>query len=270
MDKSSEALYTVGQVAAACGVSRSTLLRLEEEGLLIPTIHDTKRVYSFLDMMKLRQIITLHNYGFTHSIIKEYFEDNGNYGNLFALLAAKQSDIFYFMKEMSLRMEKQENLNVQSLYAPEIPCHCMNLGKSFPYYAIHSELISRQMEEMIAKKYEISPSRPLFITTPWEDLANGADVSAEREFTGHIPLAEMPENPDSSVILIPRHRVLSVLVNGPSVPMPEVINKLKEKIEKDNLVVNGPLYLISMVGPHLGLDIPPERYLARIALPIKE
>ena len=270
MNNGTDAVYTVSQVAQACGVSRSTLLRLEDEGLLIPTIHDTKRVYSFIDMMKLRQILTLHNYGFTHAVIKEYFEDNGNYTNLFSLLAAKQSDIFYFMNEMELRMKTEHKIHVQGIYAPEIICHCRNLGKSFPYYAMHTDLIGRQMEEVIKKKYEVSPSRPLFVTTPWEDLANGADFAAEREFTGHIPLAHMPENPDSSVIVIPKHRVLSVLFHGPSVPMPEIIEEMKKKIEREHLVANGPLYLISMVGPHLGLDIPPERYLARIILPIQE
>ncbi len=263
-------LYTVNQIGVACGVSRATLLRLEEAGLLIPTIHDTKRMYSFHDMMKLRQIVMLHNYGFTYAVISKYFEDNGNYNDLLSLLAAKQSDIFYFMREMELRMDRYDKINVQSIFAPEIPCHCMNLGTSFPHYSMHTDLIGRQMEEVIAKKLEMSPSRPLFVTTPWEDLAAGADFAAEREFTGHIPLVSMPENPDSSVILIPRHRVLSVLYHGPNVPMPEIIEEFKKKIERENLTARGPLYLISMVGPHLGLDIPPERYLARVALPIEE
>lgn len=270
MDTNQETLYSVGQIATACGVSRSTLLRLDEEGLLVPAVHNPNRMYTFHDMMKLRQIVMLHSYGFTHAVIKEYFEDNGNYNNLFAILSAKQSDIFYFMSEMQLRMNTEHKIHVQGLYAPEIICHCKNLGKSFPYYSMHTDLIGRQMKDVIDKKYEISPSKPLFVTTPWEDLAAGADFAAEREFTGHIPLAEMPENPDPDVIKIPKTRVLSVLFHGPSVPMPEIIKEMKEKIEREHLVAKGPLYLISMVGPHLGLDIPPERYLARIILPIEE
>ena len=270
MNSSENKLYMVNQMATACGVSRATLLRLEEEGLLVPTIHDTKRMYSFHDMMKLRQIVMLHNYGFTHAVIRKYFEDNGNYNDLMALLAAKQSDIFYFMSEMQIRMDKYDKINVQSIFAPEIICHRMNLGPSFPYYAMHTDLIARQMEDLIAKKYEVSPSRPLFVTTPWEDLAAGAEFAAEREFTGNIPLAEMPDNPDSSVVVIPRQRMLSVLYNGPTVPMPEIIEEFKKKIERENLTALGPLYLISMVGPHFGLDIAPERYLARVTLPIED
>lgn len=271
MNTAIEAMYTVGQVAEACGVSRSTLLRLEDEGLLIPTEHETKRVYSFMDMMRLREIITLHNYGFTYSIIKEYFEDNGNYSNLLALLAAKQSDIFYFMREMELRMDTSNTaLNVQSIFAPEVVCHCMDVGEEFPHYDVHRFYISQQIEEIMRKGYEISSSRPLFVSTEWDDLAAGADFSQPRKFIGHIPLASMPASPDSSVTLIPRHRTLSILVRGESIPMEKVIVKLKEKIEREQLTVNGPLYLISMVGPHLGLDITPDKYLARVALPIIE
>ena len=265
-----DALFTVGQVAEACGVSRSTLLRLEDEGLLIPTVHDTKRVYSFQDIMKLRQIKTLHSYGFTHAIIREYFEDNGNYTNLLALLAAKQSDIFYFMHEMEMRMDTTDtSLNVQDIYAPEIPCHCMPLGHKFPFYDVHREFINEQMRKIMKAGLEISPSRPLFVTTPWDDLAEGASLMEPREFVGHIPLASMPETRHPAVRLIPRHRVLSILVRGPHIPIDDVVAKLRERIAKDNLEVCGPLFLISMVGPHLGLDIPPERYLARVALPIK-
>lgn len=271
MNTAIDAMYTVGQVAEACGVSRSTLLRLEDEGLLIPTAHNTKRVYSFMDMMKLREIITLHNYGFTYAIIKEYFEDNGNYTNLLALLAAKQSDIFYFMREMELRMDTSNTaLNVQSIYAPEIPCHCMDVGEEFPHYDVHRFFINQQIQEIMKKGYEMSPSRPLFVTTPWDDIAAGADFNQPRKFTGHIPLAQMPETNDPSVKLIPRHRTLSILVRGETIPMDKVIEKLKEKIERENLTVNGPLFLITMVGPHLGLDITPDRYLARVALPIVE
>ena len=268
----SDPVYTVSQLATACGASRSGILRLEEEGLLIPSSHDasgTKRMYSFLDMMKLRQIVMLHNYGFTHATIKEYFEDNGNYTNLISLLASKQSDIFYFMKEMELRMAEDTGLEIEYVYSPAVPCHTIKRVHTFPYYDKHRDLILEQMQDIIAKKYVLSNSRPLFLTTPWEDLANGASIEEEREFIGHVPLAEMPDNDDPSVVMSPRQRVLSILVRGPRINMQEIIDKLKEEIAHHNLEVAGPLFLISMVGPHLGLDIPKERYLARIMLPIK-
>lgn len=270
--KTTDPVYTVSQLATACGASRSGILRLQEEGILIPSGYDSagvKRMYSFLDMMKLRQIVMLHNYGFTHATIKEYFEDNGNYTNLISLLAAKQSDIFYFMKEMEIRMAEDTGLEIEYVYSPAVPCHTIKRIHTFPYYDNHRDLIIEQMEDIIAKKYVLSNSRPLFLTTQWDDLANGASIDAEREYVGCVPLAEMPETPDPAVVMSPRRRVLSILVRGPRIPMDEIIQKLKEEIEHHNLEVIGPLYLISMVGPHLGLDIPKERYLARIMLPIE-
>ncbi len=268
----SDPVYSVGQLATACGASRSGILRLQEEGLLTPSGHDpsgTKRMYSFLDMMKLRQIVMLHNYGFTHATIKDYFADNGNYTDLIAILASKQSDIFYFMKEMELRMAEDHGLEIEYVYSPAVPCHTMKRVHTFPYYDDHRDLIIEQMEEIIAKKYVLSTTRPLFLTTPWEDLADGASFEEEREYTGHVPLAEMPAEHDPAVVMSPRQRVLSILVRGPRIPMDDIIQKLKNEIEYHNLEVCGPLYLISMVGPHLGLDIPPKRYLARIMLPIE-
>lgn len=268
----SDPVYTVSQLACACGASRSGILRLHDEGILIPTARDasgTKRMYSFLDMMKLRQIVMLHNYGFTHATIKDYFEDNGNYTNLISLLSAKQSDIFYFLKEMELRMSEDHGLEIEYVYSPAVPCHTKKKIHSFPYYNLHRELIIEQINDIVAKKYVLSTTRPLFITTPWEDLAKGASIEDEREYIGHVPLAEMPEKPDPAVVMNPRQRVLSILVHGPQIPMNDIIQKLKDEVEQHSLEVTGPLFLISMVGPHLGLDIPKERYLTRIMLPIK-
>lgn len=270
--KTTDPLYTVSQLAAVCGTSRSGILRLEEEGLLSPSAYANSggvRMYSFLDMMKLKQIVMLHNYGFTHATIKEYFDDNGNYSKLIALLAARQSDIFYFLKEMELRMAEGEGMEIEYVYAPSVICHTVKRKQNFPYYDKHGMLFGGQMDKVVARKYLISTTRPMFMTTPWEDLADGASFEGEREFITHIPLEEKPDAPDSSIVEIPRQRVLSMLVRGPHLPMDRIIQMLKNEISEHNLEVKGPLYLITMVGPHLGLDIPEERYLARIMLPIK-
>lgn len=270
--KTTDPVYTVNQLAAACGTSRSSILRLEEEGLLSPSGRMNSgggRMYSFIDMMKLRQIVMLHNYGFTHATIREYFEDNGNYTKLIALLAAKQSDIFYFLKEMELRMAEGSGLEIEYVYAPSVTCHVTKRVQSFPYYDKHRILFGGQMSDVIAKKYVVSSTRPFFMTTEWEDLSQGASFKGEREFITHIPLEDKPAAPDSSVVTIPRQRVLSLLVRGAHLPMDTIIEMLNKEISEHNLEVTGPLYLIAMVGPHLGLDIPEERYLARIMLPIK-
>lgn len=270
--KTTDPVYTISQLAAACGTSRSGILRLQEDGLLFPSGYDssgTKRMYSFLDMMKLRQIMMLHQYGFTHATIKDYFEDNGNYTNLISLLAAKQADIFYFLQEMELRMAGGEGLEIEYVYAPAVPCHRVRRIHTFPYYDRHQGMFSEQMRDVIAKKYELSPTRPLFLTTPWDDLAAGADFDGAREFIGHIPLAAMPSEPDPSVVMIPRQRVLSILVRGPHLPMAKIIAMLRDELNLQRLEATGPLYLITIVGPHLGLDIPEERYLARVMLPIR-
>ena len=269
--KPTDPIYSVSDLATACGTSRSGILRLHEEGILIPSGYasGSKRMYSFLDVMKLRQIIMLHNYGYTHATIKEYFEDNGNYTKLYALLAAKQADIFYFIKEMELRMSEGEGIEIEYVYAPSVTCHAKKMLRSFPDYDTLKNMFHSHLGDVIARKYELSKSRPLFVTTAWEDLASGTSFEIEREFVSHIPLAKEPSTPDDSVIIIPRQRVLSILVRGPHIPTGKIISMLNDEISQHNLQAIGPLYLISIVGPHLGLDIPEERYLARIMLPIK-
>ena len=40
MIKTTDPVYTVSQLATACGASRSGILRLQEEGILEPSGHD--------------------------------------------------------------------------------------------------------------------------------------------------------------------------------------------------------------------------------------
>lgn len=266
-------VYTVSQLSTLCGISRSGILRLQEEGLFLPSKQDSRgdrRLYSYLDIMKLCQIVILHDYGFTHSTIREFFEDNSNYSTLISLLAARQTQLYRYLNEIQARIPDAEELETEYIYSPEIICHTKTAVRHFPYYDLHREMVHDQIDEIIAKKYCISIERPLCITTPWEDLGAGAPFDEEREFTACIPLSKLPQTEDPAVRIYPRMRMLSLMIKGPHIPMEGVISRIRSEINDNRLNPAGPLYILSFVGPHLGRNIPPERYLARVMLPIEE
>ena len=65
-------LFTIAQAANACSVSRSTLLRMEEEGLLKPARHNDGRYryYDVQNIMEAMQIYSMHRMGLTRSQIR--------------------------------------------------------------------------------------------------------------------------------------------------------------------------------------------------------
>ena len=69
MDDKMEGLFPITQAAAACGVSRSTLMRMEEKGLLTPAyISDLKslsEIFSNLVISFTRLQVMINRFHFT-------------------------------------------------------------------------------------------------------------------------------------------------------------------------------------------------------------
>ena len=71
-----ETLFTIAQAANACSISRSTLLRMEDEGLLAPALHEDGgyRYYDTDNVMQALQIYTMHRMGLTRKEIRPLVE----------------------------------------------------------------------------------------------------------------------------------------------------------------------------------------------------
>ena len=55
-------LFTISQAVKSCGISRATILRLEEKGLLTPTFVDKKTGYRYYDNHNISRILQIKNF----------------------------------------------------------------------------------------------------------------------------------------------------------------------------------------------------------------
>ena len=70
--------FSIQALAKACGVSRSTILRLEDDGLITPAYKDPDSGYRYYDVENLAQVIRIINYqalGFSKKEISEFIKN---------------------------------------------------------------------------------------------------------------------------------------------------------------------------------------------------
>ena len=76
MEKDTKKLFQITEAAHACGLSRSTLMRMEKKGLLTPAYiaaESGRRYYDSHDVARILQIEKFKSMGFTTEQIADYF-----------------------------------------------------------------------------------------------------------------------------------------------------------------------------------------------------
>lgn len=110
--KNFEKFFTVSQVTKSCDISRATLLRLEERGLLCPIFVDEKSGYRYFDnhnVARILQIKHLLSTGLSYDEICEYFGTKGTSVKLLNLLEQRMLATKRMYDEMSVRIARKLN-----------------------------------------------------------------------------------------------------------------------------------------------------------------
>ncbi len=92
MDDKIKGLFPITQAAAACGLSRSTLMRMEEKGLLTPAYIAPKsgrRYYDNHNISRILQVQQFQSMGFSPEETTSYFTKGGEAAELLAILEDK-------------------------------------------------------------------------------------------------------------------------------------------------------------------------------------
>ena len=94
MSSEKKELFRIAQVAKACSLSRSTILRMEESGLLTPAYIDHASGRRYYDNHNVSHIMVIENLkymGLGKEEILEYFKSGGKTESMLAPLEQKLS-----------------------------------------------------------------------------------------------------------------------------------------------------------------------------------
>ena len=123
MKKDTKNLFPITEAAQACGLSRSTLMRMEEKGLLTPAyISPTsgRRYYDNFNVARILQVKKFKAMGLDTEEIADYFARGGEASELLAILENRMRDLQRSVEEMRLRAAEGPSISVQMMTLPAV------------------------------------------------------------------------------------------------------------------------------------------------------
>ena len=127
MKKYGENLFQIGEVTKLLGVTRKSLLVLEEAGLLTPAVKDEEsgyRYYSADNMIQVRAIRAMQSMGLSLKEVAEYYYNTDSLDKYLVRLMELRSTIDKNIHLIQLRAAKPGDLTVRKAVLPHQVCFC--------------------------------------------------------------------------------------------------------------------------------------------------
>lgn len=267
MDKDIKNLFPITQAAKACGISRSTLLRLEERGLLAPAYiapASGRRYYDNHNISRILQIQQFQSMGFDAEETIAYFTQEGDARAHLAILEKKLNMLKRSVEEMQLRAMEVPNMSVRILQIPEVTCM---VGKYTGLTAQDKYDAMYNFYHECVKSGHVLSQEGLFVINERTDYLEGQITSTPYPFQVCVPI--LPEGAPADAVYFPSCMALSVLYYGSYGNLDKVWLKLGQEVKERGFTPIGFPRVVAIVAPYTGREIDPERYCSRFALPIQ-
>jgi len=268
MAKDTKKLFQITEAAHACGISRSTLMRMEAKGLLKPAYiaeDSGRRYYDSHDVARVLQIEKFRNMGLGTEQIADYFAHGGEISALLSALEGRLYDIQRSVEELRLRTEAEPGMSVQIMRLPAVTCRMRRC-------------IGRNVADKYADMYDfyvecirigcVLSEEPLFTISDRSDYLDGYISGEPYPYDVCVPVR--PENAPADAVTLPECRVLSVMYYGDYSGTDDAWLKLGAEVKSRGLTPVGSPRVLGIVAPYTGREIETRRYCSRFVLPIKD
>ncbi len=268
-------LFTVGQMKQASGFSRSMLIKLEEAGYITPRKTNEASGYRYYDAFNLGELAQYHNLremGFSGKTILRYSKGEIEPEEMLEQIEARLRLVQRCADEFRMRLKKSDNFQFSIIHLPETTCFyrttkAVNAQETaaFTYGVIH---------EAVFRGYRMCHSEPLFsirYDTQTNPLGN-AVVPYETTVCVPLDTGSLKGQADENVRTIPATDALSLLYYGShedSNSINYAHQLMWEEMERRGLSsADGSLRALGIVVPYYGMQIEPEDYVFRFAIPL--
>lgn len=262
-------LFSITEFSRACGLSRASLLRLEECGILTPCKVDQKtgyRYYDALNVTEAGQYQLMQIFGLSRAEIADYLTNRLDSKKFLKQQRDRVNRMLCVLDELELRHDKSNNIRFSFLDLPEVTCYCakVNLANIDEGVFFYTKLI----EECVMAGYKIAMEEHLFGIRA-DDFKKGMSESIiEEENLACVPVvAKNPDDPN--LITFPSVHTFSALAYGNFSVTHELCKRFWEEIAARNLKPTGPARFIGVVAPYIRKTISPDDYCYRLVIPVE-
>lgn len=266
MEKKLNNLFQITEAAKACGISRSTLMRLEEKGLITPAYiseESGRRYYDNYNIARILEIEKFRNMGLSNEDIIDFYKSGGQISKILVPLEKMLANLQRSVDELRLKSHNEGDILVEVITLPKTIC-MMKKGfgltpknKFDLMYAFYTECVKRGC---------VLSNEPLFDILDRNDFLNGYISTEPYPFYVCVPIRE--ETEDS--IVLPECKALSVLYYGDYEKSDNCWLIINEELKKRNLKPCGLPRVIGIIAAYSGREIAERKYCSRFVIPIED
>ena len=268
MKKDIKNLFQITEAAQACGLSRSTLMRMEEKGLLTPAyISPTsgRRYYDNHNVARVLQIEKLKAMGLGTEEIAGYFASGGEVTELLSVLEERLRELSRGVEDLRLRAGGSGGLSIQLMTLPAVTC-CMRRCEGHTIAEKYNAMYDFY-GQCVRRGYRLS-DEPMFTISERRDYLDGYIGDAPYPYQVCVPVRT--ETAPAEAVTMPECRALSVLYYGGYDGVDEAFLTLGREVKARGLKPAGFVRVLGIVAPYSGREIETQRYCSRIVLPVEE
>ncbi len=260
-------LFTMRQVAAATGLSRSTIMRIENRGFLTPAYVSPTSGNRYFDMYNVSRILSVQQLlelGFTNDEVRQYFSAGADAAELFVLVERRLRTLQRIYEEMQLRATTDKHLSVQLCQIDEgwfYVEHTEGSALQDKYnanYAAHCHCIEKGIRLGLGSQMCVNHRT---------DYLEGRIDAAPYPFDSYVPVYPGQDAPE--IVHENACTALVLYYCGEFQELDDAYLRLGREVRERGLKPAGYVRVEGIVGPPLGRDVDMNKYRCRLILPVE-
>ena len=286
-EKSSEFVYTTNQLARACGISRATVLRLEERGLIKPRARNkagASRMYDSHDVYQTSCLIALQYHGFDFDEIKKFQASNYDYSVLKEVVSYKIRELQATLETLNAFADTDHHLTAGTTSGPGLTVYAEPVALTSDW-SRNLRLFIPVIDRAVHNKYQLNCHFPPAIYLPG-DYVPGQEQSEDIPCIVSVPLEPASLRPSDlkQAILLDELDTLPetpgiirstpgdysyVSWRGSMEGFSEAFEILNRHIDETGKEKDGFALVCQFAGEFYGKRIPAESNFIRILQPVR-
>ncbi len=258
--------FSINEFAHACGVSRKTLLRMEECGFLKPYRINKETGYRYFDAYNAAQVgqfQLLQMMGLSRVQIADYYNQKLKNTEFLKLQREKLNQMLRVLEEMELREDPSRSFIPSIIDLPEITCYCETTVISSPEQS--EPFFYATQEQCMRSGYQLLGVEPLFGLN--EDDFRTLSI-APSQTTACIPIVPTGKD-DPHIVTFPASRAFSMLSYGDYTVIGELCSRFWKAFDKKKLTPTGRARFIGITAPYVGEHISYSNFCYRLVVPVE-
>ncbi|MDD3168424.1 MAG: MerR family transcriptional regulator [Eubacteriales bacterium] len=263
-----EGLFSIGEIATACGVSINTLRFYETKALIKPARTDSEsgyRYYSRENLLRLREILRLKDAELSLDEIKNYFDGHMEKDTKIAALEERREALTIAIEDLKIRNTQPGKLSVHKIFLPGRLCLCRTIKAKDGESALFA--IGAFYDELICKGVQISRTWPEFCEYPDDELLSGKFKTCGFTVTACLPVEKKNAPPEA--VLYPSGNAVAVNYRGSYYEIWQAYEALARFIDEHGYTPSGyPQEIYLETGADGSVQIDNDHNITRVIIPI--